>query len=373
MMSLEGDSRLSLCQQVDKPARIDIETDAVGAIDFAVGFSAGQATPDDSVVVLLAYESVSGRVDFRKGFDLRKDRGRWHPFRLDISGVSGGRSSMWIGAVMSGSARPADVTVAWSQFDLVHDDCAAKQVPAGYEFVLPATAEFVKLTLRSDATELPLVVGFGESHEQTLRISFPAAGVARPLTVDVRQAGGRRIILRSDLDFVLDEAKTVFIGDVYPYWQLIHDRDMYVYENHAALKKGICIDKSKVGWLGSGEERTLRLADLGALTGVECGTCKLVSYRPERIELAVSAVKGCYLLFQDILYPGWKAYVDRRPTDFLRNDLALRVVELAPGEHRVVMEFRPSSFRLGLIMTCLGIILSAVYAIGTRLRSRQPH
>ena len=79
--------------------------------------------------------------------------------------------------------------------------------------------------------------------------------------------------------------------------------------------------------------------------------------RPER---------DCYLLFQDMYYPGWTAIVDSVSSEFVRADVGFRVLEIPEGNHTVVMEFRPRSLRLGLALTCLGLLLTLVYAWRTR-------
>jgi hypothetical protein len=161
-------------------------------------------------------------------------------------------------------------------------------------------------------------------------------------------------------------------------YRLVYSGDMYVYENTAALPKGICIER---GLFGTGFVRhapgggppTLNLMPrLDRLNSSICGQCEIQRYGPERVELEVSADRDCFLLFQDTYYPGWVADVDGRRQPILRTDLGFRAVELAAGQHSVVMTFRPVSVKLGLGLTCLGIILSIAYGTKKRFRQKGP-
>jgi hypothetical protein len=57
----------------------------------------------------------------------------------------------------------------------------------------------------------------------------------------------------------------------------------------------------------------------------------------------------------------------------LRTDIGIRAVELDGGKHLVVMAFRPSSLKIGLALSCLGLALTAAYwRLGSRRdRDRQ--
>ncbi|MFH1312160.1 MAG: YfhO family protein [Candidatus Eisenbacteria bacterium] len=162
-------------------------------------------------------------------------------------------------------------------------------------------------------------------------------------------------------------------------YRLVHDGDMYVYENTAARPKGICVDRALIGpgFLrrppGGGPPTLNLMPGLNHIDSLICGRCEIVRYEPERVELRVDTRKDCFLLLQDTYYPGWIADVDGMRLPVLRTDLGFRAVQLAAGEHSVVMRFRPLSFKLGLGLSCLGIILSVVYGTkkGFRQKSRK--
>lgn len=76
-----------------------------------------------------------------------------------------------------------------------------------------------------------------------------------------------------------------------------------------------------------------------------------------RIELQVRTTNGAFLVLGDINYPGWCASVDGISTRVRTTDYVFRGVVVPPGEHRVVFDFRPRSFRWGLLLTTLASLV----------------
>jgi len=83
----------------------------------------------------------------------------------------------------------------------------------------------------------------------------------------------------------------------------------------------------------------------------------IVSYGPNRISTRARLDGDGVLVFSEIYYPGWVAWVDgvRRPV--LRANYALRAVPLEAGEHKVVLACEPADFRKGLLLS--GLFLTA--------------
>ncbi|HEX4336301.1 MAG TPA: YfhO family protein [Polyangiaceae bacterium] len=68
-------------------------------------------------------------------------------------------------------------------------------------------------------------------------------------------------------------------------------------------------------------------------------------------------------------YPGWEATVDGHATPWMTADYVLRGVELDQGRHQVTFEYRPASFRLGLLLTCVGLAGICLVAMWRRSAS----
>jgi hypothetical protein len=73
------------------------------------------------------------------------------------------------------------------------------------------------------------------------------------------------------------------------------------------------------------------------------GSARIVSWRPDRIEIEVSSLLGGVLALHDTWYPGWIAEVDGVRAPILRADVLFRGVEVPAGERRVVFRYAPFS------------------------------
>jgi hypothetical protein len=181
---------------------------------------------------------------------------------------------------------------------------------------------------------------------------------------------GRLVTALSDSSYSILEAKMIYAGQPLSIdYEIVYDGDMYVIENFAAKEKGICLGKEAF-WTEHADGRTVaRLEAPGRVDEFRCGSCSIVSYEAERVELDVEAEETCILLFQDLYYPGWRAFVDGARQPILSSAMGTRAIELGKGSHRVVMEYRPGSLKLGLGLTVLGLISAIIY--GTTAKKRE--
>lgn len=97
-----------------------------------------------------------------------------------------------------------------------------------------------------------------------------------------------------------------------------------------------------------------------ARRGAVSGRASIVAYAPNRVEVAYSADRDCFLYLGDTFYPGWRAYVDGRRVPLLRANLAFRALSVPEGTHRVVFRYIPLPFYGGLALTLVGIGLSVL-------------
>ncbi len=90
--------------------------------------------------------------------------------------------------------------------------------------------------------------------------------------------------------------------------------------------------------------------------GLAGGAVHIARYEPERVELRVRAERPAWLVLSDTPYPGWEATVDGRTAPILSANVACRAVRVPAGESRVVMRYRPGSFRRGAASCGLGLL-----------------
>jgi hypothetical protein len=84
---------------------------------------------------------------------------------------------------------------------------------------------------------------------------------------------------------------------------------------------------------------------------------KTLQYEPNSIELSTQSSRSSLLVLSETNYPGWKAWLDGRPTPIYPADIALRGIPVPRGTHHIRMEFRPPilaiSFGISLATACL--------------------
>ena len=75
------------------------------------------------------------------------------------------------------------------------------------------------------------------------------------------------------------------------------------------------------------------------------------------------------LVFSEVFYPGWEAWVDGQPAKIFRVQHALRGLPLKAGDHHIEMVYRPTTFTLGAILSGVSLLVVAVL-VGVSLGSQ---
>jgi uncharacterized membrane protein YfhO len=97
---------------------------------------------------------------------------------------------------------------------------------------------------------------------------------------------------------------------------------------------------------------------------------RITSYEPERVVLEAEVQTPGFLVLHDVFYPGWKAFVDDREVPIERADYLFRAVRLDPGRAVVRFEYRPASFRTGIIVSvCTALVIVIAVFWGARRRT----
>ena len=89
----------------------------------------------------------------------------------------------------------------------------------------------------------------------------------------------------------------------------------------------------------------------------------IAKYSPNEVVIKASVRSGKFLVLADTYYPGWKASVDGKPAHIYKANYMLRAVFLEPGEHEVRFSFQPFSFKLGLVLTILTLVILLFYIV----------
>ncbi len=98
---------------------------------------------------------------------------------------------------------------------------------------------------------------------------------------------------------------------------------------------------------------------------------QIIDYQPNKVILTASSSTDCLLFLSDTYYPGWKAYIDKKPTKIYRANFLFRAIVLPQGTHQIEFVYFPFSFKIGLIGTLITIISLAGYLIIKKIIDRK--
>jgi len=102
------------------------------------------------------------------------------------------------------------------------------------------------------------------------------------------------------------------------------------------------------------------------------GSAEVELYSQSEVAIRVDASEASFVVLTDILYPGWRAYIDGKPETIYRAYGIVRAVFVAAGPHEVLFRYEPDSFRLGSTVTAVSALMIALlYVIEMFLTSRK--
>jgi hypothetical protein len=91
-----------------------------------------------------------------------------------------------------------------------------------------------------------------------------------------------------------------------------------------------------------------------------CGTARIEHYGVNEARIEVEAARPALLVLTDSHFPGWKARVDGEEKLIWRANSVFRAVEVGPGRHTVVFRYAPASFKIGVTVSLLTLLIILV-------------
>lgn len=147
------------------------------------------------------------------------------------------------------------------------------------------------------------------------------------------------------------------------------DRSVKIYKNLACLPRAFIVPRVRVKastddilkelpMLDFRREALVTDADIPLWeTGdIRSSSCRITSYTPHLVSVAIQAEAPCYLILSDSYFPGWRAYLDGKEIKIYRANAAFRLVSIpAAGEHKLTFRYSPQSFTLGLWISLISL------------------
>jgi hypothetical protein len=101
--------------------------------------------------------------------------------------------------------------------------------------------------------------------------------------------------------------------------------------------------------------------------GQQATPARILDWRPDRISVEASGPGELWLA--EIMYPGWRAFIDGEEAHLSDTEL-LRKVQLEPGMHRIDFVFVPTSLYMGLGLCLVGVLFIILPDRVALMRSR---
>jgi len=98
---------------------------------------------------------------------------------------------------------------------------------------------------------------------------------------------------------------------------------------------------------------------------------KYLKYEEQESVLRVETDKGGLLFISDLYYPGWKAFIDNDETKIYKANYAFRAVYVPKGEHNIKFVYRPDSFKKGLIISIISLLVLLIIPFTTILGKKR--
>ncbi len=105
---------------------------------------------------------------------------------------------------------------------------------------------------------------------------------------------------------------------------------------------------------------------LNSLPPERVRAARILSYASQEVALDAAAERPALLVLNDSGYPGWKVYVDGRPSRWIAANYLFRGVLLPPGRHRVRFAYQPASLAAGAAVSGAALLCLAGFLLRIR-------
>lgn len=129
----------------------------------------------------------------------------------------------------------------------------------------------------------------------------------------------------------------------------------FVYRNHRVWPRVFMVGQADLNKLRKTEGSSI--LDIPSCLPQKIGGVEITHATESKLELKLFSPTPAALIILDLHYPGWQARVDGEATNILPIFGAFRRVNLSPGTHEVSFYYQPRSFRFGIILATLGVLV----------------
>lgn len=128
----------------------------------------------------------------------------------------------------------------------------------------------------------------------------------------------------------------------------------------------------KKGYRKSAYTEGLSLEGSGELQAID-----EISSAFNKVSLSFECDREGIVVLNDVVFPGWKAFLDDKETEIIRVNYAFRGIRVGPGKHLLVFEYNPELLNIGKIISLITVMglfaFSAVHCSLTVIKRKKGH
>jgi hypothetical protein len=159
--------------------------------------------------------------------------------------------------------------------------------------------------------------------------------------------------------------------------EVYRDENVIIYESPEALPRAWMVydvrsanDGEGLARLASGEADGSEIAfvhgDIPTVSPPDDGgepRVTVTNWTPDGMTMDVTQIGNGLLVVSEIYSDAWQASVDGRPAEVIRTDHALLGISVGPGEHTIVISYKPRSLEIGLWISGLSAIVACIVLV----------
>ena len=135
-----------------------------------------------------------------------------------------------------------------------------------------------------------------------------------------------------------------------------------LFENTAAMPRFFLVHQVRTaGSLADVDLRqtaiTERPVTLPAAAPTGADQVTVLHYEPDALALSIQSAGPSLLVASENYYPGWRAWLDGKPTEIYLTDISFRGVVLPAGSHTLRMEFHPTVLPISIAISLAAAML----------------
>jgi hypothetical protein len=168
-----------------------------------------------------------------------------------------------------------------------------------------------------------------------------------------------------------------------PPWELVQEGDLYIYENTEwqprwyLVPRIIPVSTIEDGFRAS---QAFNPESEAVVVGIEHpdippgllessqsapdnSSIVVLEYTADNLMLNVSTDRDRYLVFSDTFFPGWRAWIDDKEVEIYRTNGIVKGIVVPSGDHEVRFLYDPVSYKIGWLLTLIGVVLVVIVAV----------